>query len=780
MSGGTVTQLLSQDAQDLNLTGGQFGSTNVLSTGSFQTYWNMPTRTGGNRANWSPLISSNSQKLKQQGDNLVTVNVPGILSAVPNSVFPRVNPKSTVSSYPDIDNILVNQKEDNDLMERELSNEMLRDNLPPRFNTLRSDSLNTLQNTLINRDCSKGKCGIPMSHPKPDSVATNKVDAHSIGDLSEETEHGAVENFDSGVSYSTIPTKVHNKLRKRLVRRQENFDSGLSSHTMPLSVHDNLSNKLVKASVKVTPKNSEAMKSARDNEFKRLTGLVNNKVEHFDSGLNCHTMPTRVHNQIKKKVVRRQEDFDSGLMSHNIPSSVHENLSGRLVKKNQVFAKVNDDIEENDDHEVEHFDSGVSCTTMPTRIHNQIKKKLVKRQENFDSGLSSHTMPLSIHENLSGRLVKKNQIFAKVNGDDEELENFDSGLSASSKMSVKMHNKINNKLNCKSVRRQENFDSGISSHTMPSSVHNKLTKKMNKDKKDDKDYKDDKDDDYEIELVLVGTTSSYPIRPSYMPVKRHKKTGKVEHFNNNDDVLRAATGNCENCPQGRCVNCPHRQQVCKDCPLGYPCKSCAAAKFLNNRDQIVDSDEKKEHFGCACKRKVKLISATDLNQNRVPEDMENFECSLNPDSNECNQCSKCPSCRNSQCPTCPKDNKQQVSENFSSVGFDTLCPCSAGRCTNCPLCRAGNCPDCPKSKQDNTYIDLASLGNWAGGYRLGGDWNDATRGPEPVNIGNNVTFYPDSYVGSYFINPKPDISYPYAVIPPSRTVSGIVLENNHK
>ena len=97
-----------------------------------------------------PQVSVNSSLVANTNPkNSVSVNVPGILSSVDNTVFPRVDPKSTVGAYPNIDTILVNQKEDNDLMEKELSkqNNNLSHGLPPRENTLRTGALNTLQNS---------------------------------------------------------------------------------------------------------------------------------------------------------------------------------------------------------------------------------------------------------------------------------------------------------------------------------------------------------------------------------------------------------------------------------------------------------------------------------------------------------------------------------------------------------------------------------------------------------------------------------------------------------
>jgi hypothetical protein len=127
---------------------------------------------------------------------------------------------------------------------------------------------------------------------------------------------------------------------------------------------------------------------------------------------------------------------------------------------------------------------------------------------------------------------------------------------------------------------------------------------------------------------------------------------------------------------------------------------------------------------------------------------------------------------------CQKNAKNEAkrNENFESIGFERMCPCSGGRCTNCPNCRMGKCDKCPRSKESSNFIDLASLGDGAGGYRLGTDWNNATTAPMSVNVTDSLVYYPDSYVGSYFINPRPDIMKPYPVIPPSRTVSGIVAD----
>jgi hypothetical protein len=654
MSPGVVDQLFSLDSQDKYLSGGDHGASDIIGTSQFQLYWNDPTRVTNNRNVRGQVISTIPQ-IKPSKSGLVPLNTPGNLNSIENTVFPRVIPQSTVSTYPYIDNILINQKEDNDLMERQMSKQDLTNGLTSRKNTLRAGATNTLQNALVNscQYCIPGKCqGCPMclngltSHPKADDVASNKVDAKSVGEISDESEYMTLENFDSG-----------------------------------------------------------------------LTGQV---------------MPSRVHNKLKRRICKRQENFDSGLMNQNIPSKVHNNVSNKLLNKHSVFAS-------SDDEGIENY-----------KVINQ-------DIENFDSGLTSSCMPIKVQK----------KILKKIN------------------------------------RKQENFSNG-----------------------------DDKDNDiiYFVDEVNDGN----------------------EKLVNNP--LRANTNGCANCPQGRCVNCPKNNcSNSLECPLGYPCKTCEVQDYLNSRTTLDDTENfanmnnQRENFDCPCRRKV--ITATNLNQKNFPmenfssndivkkkgvkdflrdepiiddrdlfnvidnkSNLENFQCSLNPDSTECTgcvnmcpcrfgncrncngckngncsscpnrrcscsmgRCQDCPACKQGNCPMCPK-NKQNVTENFESVGFSRLCPCKNGSCTNCPLCRAGKCPNCPKVKPTSTYIDLGSFGTWHGGSRLGTNWNDATDAPNPVDVGNGITFFPDSYVGSYFTNPFFDISYPYAVIPPSRTVAGLNVD----
>jgi len=60
--------------------------------------------------------------------------------------------------------------------------------------------------------------------------------------------------------------------------------------------------------------------------------------------------------------------------------------------------------------------------------------------------------------------------------------------------------------------------------------------------------------------------------------------------------------------------------------------------------------------------------------------------------------------------------------------------------------------------------DVNSCGNGMGGSRLGEDFVEPTKTHNSINISGN-TFYPDSYVGSYFRPPLFDIVKPYPFIP---------------
>jgi hypothetical protein len=56
-------------------------------------------------------------------------------------------------------------------------------------------------------------------------------------------------------------------------------------------------------------------------------------------------------------------------------------------------------------------------------------------------------------------------------------------------------------------------------------------------------------------------------------------------------------------------------------------------------------------------------------------------------------------------------------------------------------------------------------GNGAGGERLGQGFIDPSTLKPFVNLENGEVVYPDSYVGSYYTDPVPDIMKPYPYIP---------------
>ena len=62
--------------------------------------------------------------------------------------------------------------------------------------------------------------------------------------------------------------------------------------------------------------------------------------------------------------------------------------------------------------------------------------------------------------------------------------------------------------------------------------------------------------------------------------------------------------------------------------------------------------------------------------------------------------------------------------------------------------------------------DPASCGSGSGGYRLGEDYNKATTAKPFVNI-DGTTFYPDSYTGSFFMEPNFNIMRPIPFMPGS-------------
>lgn len=66
----------------------------------------------------------------------------------------------------------------------------------------------------------------------------------------------------------------------------------------------------------------------------------------------------------------------------------------------------------------------------------------------------------------------------------------------------------------------------------------------------------------------------------------------------------------------------------------------------------------------------------------------------------------------------------------------------------------------------NCINDPGSCGSWFGGSRLGEDFNQATKAKAFVSLDGN-TYYPDSYTGSYFMEPNFDIMRPIPFMPTS-------------
>ncbi|AYV79943.1 MAG: hypothetical protein Gaeavirus2_25 [Gaeavirus sp.] len=290
--------------------------------------------------------------------------------------------------------------------------------------------------------------------------------------------------------------------------------------------------------------------------------------------------------------------------------------------------------------------------------------------------------------------------------------------------------------------------------------------------------------------------------------------------NDPDAFIRYGTSRCDNCPEGRCINCPERYDKIDGCPLGFPNSQCKQMDDLKNKNMML------EGFGCPCNKRKKpvknLENLENFNQDMmIAEESKNKECPLGGCVKQCpcrvgrcsecpacdkqmctscpmnrcpclmGRCQDCPMCRAGSCPMCPLRDKKNLKN------IKTTCPCLSGHCADCDMCRLGYCPLCPERNSrgvgnmgmdnvgldnnrlagnDSTFFDMASFGNGEGGYRLGTNWNEATGGPDPIDLTSSLVYYPDSYVGSYFINPQPDISYPYQFMPSSRTVGGIVAD----
>lgn len=64
---------------------------------------------------------------------------------------------------------------------------------------------------------------------------------------------------------------------------------------------------------------------------------------------------------------------------------------------------------------------------------------------------------------------------------------------------------------------------------------------------------------------------------------------------------------------------------------------------------------------------------------------------------------------------------------------------------------------------ENCYVNPAACGNGHGGYRLGSGFVESSTAKPFVSIQGNV-YYPDEYVGQYWIQPVPDIMKPLPVV----------------
>jgi hypothetical protein len=64
---------------------------------------------------------------------------------------------------------------------------------------------------------------------------------------------------------------------------------------------------------------------------------------------------------------------------------------------------------------------------------------------------------------------------------------------------------------------------------------------------------------------------------------------------------------------------------------------------------------------------------------------------------------------------------------------------------------------------ENCYVNPAACGNGHGGYRLGSNFVEPTTSKPFVSLQGNV-YYPDEYVGQFWLQPKPDIMKPLPVI----------------
>ena len=260
------------------------------------------------------------------------------------------------------------------------------------------------------------------------------------------------------------------------------------------------------------------------------------------------------------------------------------------------------------------------------------------------------------------------------------------------------------------------------------------------------------------------------------------QTNKIEPFISNSLTQQFVNG----CMQNNCSGCP----------------TCLA---LNNKDSLKENFNNLDNLGnnklainvggqlvcsdksgnCGLKNnRTGIFSTNSTNSSNLYENLD-----LDLDKSDCLNC---------------KHRAVSLSGNL-------FCPCVNGNCDSCEKCKLGLCSNCPKTReqflnineQPNLYsypaktqcdcmregcplcnisndmsIDLPSFGTWYGGYRLANGWNEATPGLSPVNLTDSLVYYPDSYVGSYFTNPKPDIMKPYPIMPANDSVSSIRLSMN--
>jgi hypothetical protein len=257
-----------------------------------------------------------------------------------------------------------------------------------------------------------------------------------------------------------------------------------------------------------------------------------------------------------------------------------------------------------------------------------------------------------------------------------------------------------------------------------------------------------------------------------------------------------------------CSNCSD----CAGCPMCLLNNQEQQIKANNITDPVVNNKSESlniEKFDSGLTSSVmpskmykllgdKLINNCNKCKNKKVEnfDSNNYLSVLNKELREnTNGCANCPQ---SRCINCPLRNLSKPQLCANSDECELGYPCSTCKTKNYLNARDQvvddhdhqvqqntedfssinaiptdkKCSTCPK----NTFIDLASFGNGEGGYRLGTNWNNATTGPSPIDVTESLVYYPDSYVGSYFINPTPDIMHPYAVIPSSRTVGGLIVD----